>query len=307
MFAFKGLGTKPRRKYPDPEEVARWANEEFYAEQRKLALEKKRRELTGEPEPEEKIEPKIEAENIPDLDSYIALHDIKCVDADGDEIESYPVLYVAKDVERKAGNFIAFKPYDAILHFESKKDGSFAPSMALSCNILAALFKKAVKKERNGKYTVLDADAKAVLDQYKDYGPNYGWHAQNTLIDWLNGKIIHYPSKADFPEHGGTVDINVGRARKTYACAKNLSDKSLADALKDVKHRRFLQNLTGLQTPEILIEIAEYFGRAAWSWIASGRVASAWLGCNNDGYFVVDADGSLYYADASRGVNQSRA
>jgi hypothetical protein len=54
------LGTKPRRKYPDPEEVARWVNEEYYAEQRKFALEKKRRELMGEPEPEEKIEPKIE-------------------------------------------------------------------------------------------------------------------------------------------------------------------------------------------------------------------------------------------------------
>jgi hypothetical protein len=48
------LGTKPRRKYPDPEEVARMINEEYYAEQRKLALERKRRELTGEPEPEEK-------------------------------------------------------------------------------------------------------------------------------------------------------------------------------------------------------------------------------------------------------------
>jgi hypothetical protein len=47
-------------KGPDPEEVARMINEEYYAEQRKLALEKKRRELTGESEP--KIEPKIEAE-----------------------------------------------------------------------------------------------------------------------------------------------------------------------------------------------------------------------------------------------------
>jgi hypothetical protein len=56
------LGTKPRRKYPDPDEVARQINEEFYAEQRKLALEKKRRELTGESEPEEKIEPKIETQ-----------------------------------------------------------------------------------------------------------------------------------------------------------------------------------------------------------------------------------------------------
>jgi hypothetical protein len=56
------LGTKPRRKYPDPDEVARQINEEYYAEQRKLALEKKRRELMGEPEPEEKIEPKIETQ-----------------------------------------------------------------------------------------------------------------------------------------------------------------------------------------------------------------------------------------------------
>jgi hypothetical protein len=64
------LGTKPRRKYPDPEEVARQINEEFYAEQRKLALEKKRRELTGESEPEEKP---LESKTIPESVNYGAL------------------------------------------------------------------------------------------------------------------------------------------------------------------------------------------------------------------------------------------
>jgi hypothetical protein len=39
------LGTKPRKKYPDPEEVARQINEEYYAEKREKELKKKREEL----------------------------------------------------------------------------------------------------------------------------------------------------------------------------------------------------------------------------------------------------------------------
>jgi hypothetical protein len=37
------LGTKPRRKYPDPEEVAKQVNEEYYAEQLRIKFDKKRK------------------------------------------------------------------------------------------------------------------------------------------------------------------------------------------------------------------------------------------------------------------------
>jgi hypothetical protein len=45
------LGTKPRRKYPDPDEVARMINEEYYAQKREEELRKKREELTKKNEP----------------------------------------------------------------------------------------------------------------------------------------------------------------------------------------------------------------------------------------------------------------
>jgi hypothetical protein len=49
---------KPRKKWQelDPDEVARQINEEYYAEQRKLKREEKKRKLKGEPAPEQKPE-----------------------------------------------------------------------------------------------------------------------------------------------------------------------------------------------------------------------------------------------------------
>jgi ankyrin repeat protein len=49
---------KPRKKWQelDPDEVARQINEEYYAEQRRLKREEKKRKLKGEPAPEQKPE-----------------------------------------------------------------------------------------------------------------------------------------------------------------------------------------------------------------------------------------------------------
>jgi hypothetical protein len=44
-----------RKKYRDPDEVAREVNEEYYAEQRKIALEKKREEKKASAEKEPKV------------------------------------------------------------------------------------------------------------------------------------------------------------------------------------------------------------------------------------------------------------
>lgn len=241
------------------------------------------------------------------------LRNIRCIGSDGNVFEEYAELRVQADVVRQGTSHRSFTPYQAIVHFESQQRGQFSPSMALSCNVLVALFRAAVRKNEDGTYTTIDAHAKQILDQYKDYGSGYGWHAQNTVVNWQNpgerrrtkSEIIHYPTKDDFPEHGGDQEINTQRPKITKEFdRKGFKDCMFEDACQKPNMLAYLQDFTGLQNPAELGWVATYYGRTAKVWISSeNKTRAAWLGCygiNDD--LILDAFSYLYYGDAARGV-----
>jgi len=230
---------------------------------------------------------------------FITLEKIVVVDANGNVIEKYDKLNVQKDIERNSNNpdnqtnQRCFTPYAAAVHLERK--GLFLPSFALSCNILAVLY-----ANRN------DADVQKVLMQYKDYGPGHGWHAQNTLVNWSAKQVIHYPNKADYTSDGGTTDINTQKTRKSLNFDRlGFVNTTLEEALKKINYRKFMQDLTGLAHPEILVEIGSYFGTAK-SWISTiGGRRMAWLGCLSD--FCLDTGYFLVNSGVARGVRLAAA
>ncbi|MBI4738433.1 hypothetical protein HY772_02535 [Candidatus Woesearchaeota archaeon] len=244
----------------------------------------------------------------------ILLEGLTCVGSDGKIFEKYDKLWVDGDVIRNPREFysdskihkhISFTPYQAISHLEKSTDGRFVPSFALHCGILENLFRRAIKKRADGTYETLDPQAKAILNQYKNYGPCYGWHNNNTIVDGSGDRIIHYPHDDDFPTHGGTNNINTTRKRTTkpYTRRKDESDSSLENALKDTQKRRFVQDLTGREHPEILIEIGQYFSKTAWLYPPSkGGTWAAWLGCYDLDPFGIDVYDSLDGSGAARGV-----
>ena len=234
------------------------------------------------------------------IDNFIVLKDIRCVDADGNVFEQYDELHIAKDIVRQAnGTYQSFTPYQAIVYFEQK--GLFLPSMALSCNIVAALFQAAVEKKGTG-YVVKDAGLQKVLDQYKDHGAGYGWQAQNTLIDWNRRKILHYPRDADFPQHGGSKNINQSRSLVKLPIPMGIGDMALVDALQDAEATKYVRNLTGLEDPSVLVRVGEYFGDISCLWTSSSPgTRAAWLGCNNHS-FNFDVYNGLGKNNAARGV-----
>ena len=232
------------------------------------------------------------------------LRDVRCVGSDGRVFEQYAELRVQSDVVREQNNtHRRFTPYQAITYFEGQQQ--FLPSMALSCNVLVALFKAAVRKEDDGTYTTLDAHANQILDQYKDYGPGYGWQAQNTVVDWKGKEIIHYPHDDDFPEHGGTANINNTRQRNQKSFnKKGFGDCTLEQACQNQNMHTFLQDFTGLENPAELGDIATYFGKTARVWISTEKqTRAAWLGyyISSDN-FGLDANNYLSYSSAARGV-----
>jgi len=240
-------------------------------------------------------------------EGFLTLTDIECVDADGTVFEKYEKLLVANDVVRDVtGNHIDFTPYEAITHFEEK--GGFLPSMALSCNILAKLFDKAVRKKPEGSYEMLDSEAKAALDSYRNYGPGWGWHAQNTLIAYGSGRCIHYPSDSDFTNNGGNKGINSTRTRHALEFSKDgLHDSKLEDILNGLNPEltRFLKQFTGLRDPEKLVEIGSYFGKPARLWFpwndngsnGFNEILLSWLGCNYGCNFNLYGNNSLRYCN----------
>ena len=64
--------------------------------------------------------------------------------------------------------------------------------------------------------------------QYKDKGDGYGWHAQNTVVDWGSDMIIHYPSKNS---QGGNINTTRPTKELTFK-RKNIKDMALEEALK---------------------------------------------------------------------------
>ncbi|GEM_PF-1625662 len=234
-------------------------------------------------------------------DDFLAVENIQCVDADGNPFEQYDRLLVDKDVVRSDdGKHVNFIPYRAITHFE--KNGSlFLPGIALSSNILAALY-----QHRD------DPEVKPVLMHYKNHGAGFGWHAQNTVIDWGEQKIIHYPHKNDFTEHGGKTSINQARQRTLLSFARkekrkifwdrSLSNTTLEKGLEDPLMARFVRQLTGLENPSLLVEIGNYFGKTARVWISSSNdTKAAWLGCDDINFNLL-GNYYLYDDNAARGV-----
>ena len=227
---------------------------------------------------------------------YITLENMACVDADGNVFESYERLDVARDIFRSGNAQVSRTPYTHAVH--CKEMGLFLPSFALTCNIVARLY------ERRS-----DAKIERVLQQYKDKGNGFGWHAQNTIIDFGSSKVIHYPSGSDFNQKD---PINSSQPRTILPFVKDsLEDALLKDALRDASSRRFLQQLTGLHEPEILIEIGKYFGKPAKVWFPwNGKAGkgfkekrAAWFGCDGT-FFDLDAGIFLSIAYTARGVRR---
>ena len=247
------------------------------------------------PKKGKKIKSKIKS-----LDDFLVLENIVCVDADGKEFEKYDHIYVRKDIFRDAqGKSVNFNPYQAVVHCE--ENNLFLPSFALTCNVVASLFKNKT-----------DSAAKLVLDQYQNHSGDFGYHAQNTIIDWGKNTMIHYPTAADFNQTGA---VNNGHPRKALSFAKNtLGDCLLENALKDSNHTRYVKQLTGLADPAVLVELGNYFGKPARLWFPwSGKNGApftekrtAWFGCNGNG---LDLDGSnnLDNDYAVRGVQRANA
>lgn len=232
-------------------------------------------------------------------EKHLLVEGVSSVDADGKVVGSYDRLLVMKDVFRdKDGNIQFFTPYQAIKRCE--QEGYFLPPTNLTVPLAAALFQHRSIPEAN-----------KVLLQYKDKGNGNGWHAQNSVIDCKNQKMIHYPKNTDFSVHGGTDTINQSARialpfsrveKKWLAKNKQLESTTLEKGLQNPLTAKFAKQVTGLVDPSIVVEIGNYFQKPAYLWISSSTETwAAWFGCGSDN-LSLDGGNNLDSDSAARGV-----
>jgi hypothetical protein len=235
--------------------------------------------------------------HVPTKTLFLKLENIVCVGSNGLPFEAYKTIYVATDIVRgRDAEQGYFGTYRGISYFENAAKKMFLPSIALTCNILAALY-----ANRS------DPEFKKVLDQYKDNGKNHVYHIQNTIVNWENETIIHYPSDADFPNDGGNNHVNPSRRAQLPFKHETLTFQRIEEALNDNAYTNFIKNLTGIQDPTILLEIGRYFQCEPYVRVLDPYkmiiTASTILGCSSrGGRFDLCADMRLRDVAIARGV-----
>ena len=270
-------------------------------------------ELNGGVEEEKEISTKKDLLPVQDAGDYVIVRDIKCVGADGDVFEYHKELWVPKDVERDEDNKLRwfFSPYEAIVHFEKKANDWFLPSAALTLNYVLKIFPEAVRKRSDGKYVTINEEFKKVLDKNYD-----SWYAQNSLIAYGAGEIIHYPGKIDFNSADASVDINANiDSIRLIFDRSELYGCHLSEGLKNKAIERFVRQFSGLTEPEKLVELGDYYGwlsgenqptKIWFPWDGKrgrsfAKTRECWFGCDN-GRFYLEADDYQGTLDAASGV-----
>jgi len=210
-----------------------------------LTTDEARAEFEGRepPKPEGPKEP----EQTSDKD-FLLLENIECVDAIGNVIEQHDRLYVAKDVVMNELMDDVMCPTllrdreDALDY--CKRKGMHLPSLALLCNILVKLYERAVEKQEDGSYKTLDEEAKRILDFYER-----GATLTGSRLTKEPDKIVHnIPDESNIP--GAPYWLDYSETRPSITTSEINTNQALL---------RNLQNLTGLQDPTKLDEIASYF------------------------------------------------
>lgn len=231
--------------------------------------------------------------------NYISLDNISCINAYGDCMEHYDKIFIKTGLATTNKNRSScFTLQGAVSFFERQKGDVFLPSCALTCNILAKLYELRHYEEMEN-----------LLLQYKNHGLNDGWHIQNTLINWGGEIIIHYPGFNEIPKKIKKREMNYNRNCTTSGFAlENFEDGPLKFLLKDPNLYGFIKSLTGLENPEILIDIGDYFRKPTRVWfpnpIKEKKPLIAWIGCRHDN-FDIYLCGGVNYSGPARGVYTS--
>lgn len=187
----------------------------------------------------------------------IILYDINCVGADGNIFEHYDELLVNKQHEY-LGN--SNKIWLSTAYHIAPKD-FFVPSLALTCNILASLF-KFNKSRRNSSLVNL-------LQEYNGFNAKNGlkYHNQNTVINWAARKIVHNSNIYNRSISETRFDFDPDDFSNFALPQSNADYIRVEQALKNNVFEEFMKNLTGLENPIDFIHLVNFFRKQAILWI----------------------------------------
>ncbi len=196
--------------------------------------------------------PQKKPQKIPRKDrDYITIGEIVCTDYMGDEFEFHSPLEIEEDWKGTGPIFSAYQ--------DEKR---FLPSLALTCNILKQLY-----QGRNDPF-------QEQYNQYKNLSLRFlfGDIACNTAVFWedTHARVVHYPNKGYLPQYS-TLNKFVDPAELSCPISPIFKSGPLEEGLKHLRFSRFISNLTGMENPQILLDIANEMNISANIELPSGR------------------------------------
>ncbi len=219
-------------------------------------------------------------------ESFVYIPDIiRCVDANGKVFEEYKGLHVMEDIFRRDIGLDNFGTYQGALHCEQL--GIQSPSIALLWNIIAWAYRNKTDNSAGGKLFL-----KFLRDHER--------YVTNTITQWKKGegKIIHYPPGNDFFEDNMERQVNRGLRKEYKINSKDYLGLRIENIFDNNKFAKDIMNITGLEDPEILIDLEKGFGKG----ISFSLPSVEWRDDCTDGT-VLENTHSMFRVILGRGIS----
>jgi len=167
--------------------------------------------------------------------------------------EEYQDLIIDKQPAKSPQNdLLLVEPYTAIIEMERR--GMFLPSLPLTCYILRAVAD--MNREK------IDSQRINFLSQYGKMGvKESAMYVQNTIVDFQNGIVSHYPLTSDFVQKGPVGNTKRESYQRSFH-REGLKSGRIKDLVAD-ETRIFIDALTGLNDIMFLSAMGDYFGKPA--------------------------------------------
>ncbi len=133
-----------------------------------------------------------------------------------------------------------------------------------------------------------DPVKKMVLDQYKpEKGETQRFFIQNTVVDWDNSRIHHYPMQQHY-DFKKAINLNAPRSLPREFSVHDFTEQPFDISLTQANTRRFLESLTGISPIADLHHLPHYFGLPSKLFLPRKKegLTAVLIGCSYEDFFI---------------------
>jgi len=190
-----------------------------------------------------------------DANKQVVLENVSCIDAKMQIIEKYKRVSFEKEiiaVKNSANENLSN------VNTSLQKKNAFIPSIALTCNLLAALY----------EYRENPFSRQMILEYIRPKEQGV-WFKTSSTVNWKEQKMKYYDSRESkfFESKNVECKNSISDSKNAF---QNISLYRSGEVLLETllkENESFVKNLTGLRNPEILCKLAKNYKKEMKIWL----------------------------------------